>query len=51
MPIYRIVCTYTPTYKCMCVYIYTHTHKHKYNRGSFYDGVTFSNIWLQIESS
>jgi len=38
MPIYRIVCTYTPTYKCMCVcvrvyiciyvyiYIYTHTN-------------------------
>ena len=22
-----------------------------YSRVSFYDGVTFSNIWLQIESS
>jgi len=28
-----------------------YTIKYKYSRVSFYDGVTFSNIWLQIESS
>jgi hypothetical protein len=32
----------------LCVY----THKaHTYSRVSFYNGVAFSNIWLQVESS